>query len=454
MTQPYHLSIQDAAEQIRTHKLSVTEWVSSCLARIAEIDPILKAWVYLDPQKAREQASLIDQALSSSIPAQQQLWGAPIGIKDIFNTTDMPTCMGSPLWAGFTPGNDARIVFYLRENLGIILGKTSTAEFAVHALSETLNPYDFSKTPGTSSSGSAVAVATGMCPAALGSQTAGSIIRPASFCGIYGYKPSFGLIPRTGTLKTTDTLDTIGFFARCVKDLEILLDVLRVHGSNYPYIYSRMDQNPHHRSEGQPWKIGLVTTRTSEFAEDYAQKEFTDWVNKLSRMPNLSIEPITLDGKFDSAHDIHAVIYEKTLAYYFKEEFKQNQLISEILRNMIQRGNRLALTDYLHALNQQKELASNLDSHLSEFDILITLSTAGAAPDRKVLEKEDSCLLWTLCGVPAMSIPLFKSPAALPFGLQIVARRYNDGLLFDFAKHLLKAGLISDSTVFSPQRLT
>ena len=147
-----------------------------------------------------------------SFPAKfLPLNGIPFGIKDIFNTQVMPTTMGSPIWAGFVAGNNARSVDSILRKGALSFGKTITAEFAVHALNATLNPYDVSKTPGTSSSGSAVAVALGIVPFALGTQTAGSIIRPASFCGVWGFKPSFGLIPRTGVLKTTDSLDTVGF---------------------------------------------------------------------------------------------------------------------------------------------------------------------------------------------------------------------------------------------------
>ena len=180
--------------------------------------------------------------------------------------------MGSELWCDFKPGNDARVVYYLKNSGGIIAGKTVTAEFAVHELNETLNPHNVELTPGTSSSGSAVAVALGMVPVAIGSQTAGSIIRPASFCGVYGFKPSFGLIPRTGSLKTTDTLDSIGFFVSHPSDILLVLETIRVHGPNYPLSYRAFkDLSRQNKPRNRPWKVALAKTHTWSHATDYAK---------------------------------------------------------------------------------------------------------------------------------------------------------------------------------------
>src|SRR3990167_8157472 len=184
----------------------------------------------------------------------------PVGVKDIYNTADFPTQMGSPLWKDFTPGNDARAVYHLKRQGANIVGKTVTAEFAVHALDKTLNPYDATRTPGTSSSGSAVAVSMGMVPAATGTQTAGSIVRPASFCGVYGCKPSFGTIPRTGMLKTTDSLDQIGFFTVHAEDLRRLFDSMRVKGENYPISNAALADESRQKSKGDKWRVGFART--------------------------------------------------------------------------------------------------------------------------------------------------------------------------------------------------
>ncbi len=438
------LTITEAHAAILGGGLTVRRWVQSCMDVIQRIDGKLKAWVYLNTEQTLRYADELDQKLANGA-MPQLLYGAPIGIKDIYNTKNMPTCMGSPIWAGFTPGNDARTVFYVRQAGAVVLGKTATAEFAVHALSETLNPYDFRKTPGTSSSGSAVAVATGMAPIALGTQTAGSVIRPASFCGIYGFKPSFGLIPRTGMLKTTDTLDTVGFFARSPEDLELLFRVLHVKGKDYPLSDAALNDASRQNVNGRPWKVAFVKTRTWDLAEPYAREAMEKFIGQLQEHPGVQVTAENLRGDFDQAHAIHAVIYEKTLAYYFKEEYKKQTLISEILYEMIQRGNEFTLPNYLDALERQKELAQKLESFFNNYDIILTLSTAGQAPDREVMETEDSCLVWTLCGQPVIGIPQFKSPEGLPFGFQAVSRRYNDYLLLKFVKQLRDWGIISNA---------
>ena len=245
--EPWSLSAGEGTRRIRSRELSAVEWARSCAERVEELESGVGAWAYFDREKVLAQARCLDKKIAHG-QTLGELCGVPIGIKDTFNTQDMPTSMGSPIWEGFRPGNDARVVFYLRQADGVIAGKTVTAEFAVHAPGKTVNPHAPGYSPGTSSSGSAAAVAAHMVPLALGTQSAGSIIRPASYCGVYGFKPSFGLVPRTGILKTTDTLDTVGVFARVPEDLNLLFEVIRVHGENFPVSHALlMDpacQNP------------------------------------------------------------------------------------------------------------------------------------------------------------------------------------------------------------------
>jgi Asp-tRNA(Asn)/Glu-tRNA(Gln) amidotransferase A subunit family amidase len=224
---PYEMTAVDAATALGKGQMSVRELVDSCLARIEELEPRIGAWACTDPDLARSRADELDARKKVGSGGAGPLFGLPIGVKDVFNTARFPTAMGSPIWNGFTPGNDARVVSDLELADAVIMGKTVTAEFAVHYPGKTVNPYDYERSPGTSSSGSAAAVACQMVPLALGTQTAGSTIRPASFTGIYGYKPTFGLIPRTGILKTLDTLDHVTFFARCSADLRLVMDATR-----------------------------------------------------------------------------------------------------------------------------------------------------------------------------------------------------------------------------------
>jgi len=346
-----------------------------------------------------------------------------------------------------SPGNDARVVDSLRLAGGLIPGKTVTAEFAVHTLNETLNPHNIECTPGTSSSGSAVAIALGTSQAALGSQTAGSIVRPASFCGVYGFKPSFGFIPRTGMLKTTDSLDTVGFFVRNIRDIETVFDVVRVRGYDYPISHAAInDHNRQNKPKDRPWRVALAATQTWGYAEPYAKEALINWADKLSGMPDIEVATQDLPDIMKTADKVHSTIYDRTLAYYFREESKRSELVSPIMSEIIERGKEITVKQYQQALKEQEVLSREMDAFYSDYDIVISLSTAGSAPKREELEKPDPALSFSMTHLSVLSVPVFLSPSGMPFGAQIVARRYNDRLLFRFVEYLLDLGLIPEGT--------
>jgi Asp-tRNA(Asn)/Glu-tRNA(Gln) amidotransferase A subunit family amidase len=360
------LSIRRTLDAYRAGSLSPVDVAQSCIEAVAHLDQRLHAWACFEPERALAQARAAAQRIATS-GIRGRLEGVPVGVKDIFNTADFPTEMGSRLWKGYSPGNDARAVFSLRQAGAIIPGKTATAEFAVHALGDTVNPHDAARTPGTSSSGSAVAVAVGIVPVALGTQTGGSIVRPASYCGVYGFKPSFGLIPRTGMLKTTDSLDTVGFLARHLEDLEPMLDVLRVHGRNYPISDAALrDEARQSAPRGRPWKIAMTRTHTWEVAQPYAKDALVEWCLRLASLPQVEVEDVTLPSQLERAHEVHTTIYDKTLAYYFAEEFKQPDLMSRVMREVVVRGSAIDKGRYLDALASQSEMASAMDRLLGE----------------------------------------------------------------------------------------
>jgi Asp-tRNA(Asn)/Glu-tRNA(Gln) amidotransferase A subunit family amidase len=443
-------SVGQLQEKMLEGSLTPSDIANECIERVRATDPEYHAWTCFDSEKLLEAASHLEKRLTRNrflLPLE----GMPVGVKDVFNTADFPTEMGSPIWWGFTPGNDARVVYYLRNAGAVIPGKTVTAEFAVHALNESLNPHDVRVTPGTSSSGSAVAVALGMVPAALGTQTGASIIRPASFCGVYGYKPSFGLLPRTGSLKTTDSLDTIGFFVSHPSDLRRFFEVLRVRGRNFPISDAALsDRERQTRSAGRPWKIGLVKTHTWRHAADYAQRSLLELASALDRRSDIEVSEVELPPEFNESHQIHATIYEKSLAYYFEQEAKNVSEISPIMQNMIQAGSLIANDDYLRALERQEALIRLADDTFREFDVCVSLSTAGSAPLRDKVESPDPSLMWTLAHVPTVSVPIFRSPEGLPFGLQVLGRKYNDFLLLQFLEWLLSEELIPASPTRAP----
>lgn len=438
----FKVSIKEIISEYKTGKITPLDVAEFCINQYDHYESDFQAWVCFSKDTITKCAVDANNQLNND-GIIRPLVGIPIGVKDIFNTVDFPTQMGSPIWENFTPGNDARAVFYLKFAGAIIPGKTVTAEFAVHTLGKTYNPHDITRTPGTSSSGSAVAVATGMVPAAIGTQTAGSIVRPASFCGIYGCKPSFGLIPRTGMLKTTDSLDSIGFFTLHFEDLEYIFDILRVHGTNYPISNAALnDKNRQNKPSNRPWRVAFVKTHTWKYAPEYAQHALFDWSDKLSAVADISVKEVSIPSVMDETHTVHSIIYDKTLSYYFKEEFKKDTLVSPIMKDLILHGNIISLDEYRAALIRQEEMASSMDDFFKNFDILISLSTAGEAPLRNDAEKPDSGLMWTMTYLPVINAPVFISPNGLPFGVQIVARRYNDKLLFRFCNYLRQMELI------------
>jgi len=436
----YTLSANEAIFLIKQKKISVNELINSFLERIEKLNPTFHAWVHVTPEMSINVAKNLDSKHSEGIDISP-LYGIPIGIKDVFNTKDFPNEMGSPIWKGFTPGNDSRVISYLRMANAIILGKTETAEFAVHALGKSKNPHDSSISPGTSSSGSAVAVATQMVPIALGTQTGGSIIRPASYCGIYGFKPSFGLIPRTGVLKTTDSLDHIGYFANDPSDLELLFDIIRVKGRDYPISEAALSDDNRQSVINRKWRIKFVKSPVWDCAEDYAQSSIIEFVKKLSKENDFDVDEFILPEDFIAAHKTHSIIYTKSLTYYFKEELKNKSLVSDIFYEFASQEKNITSQEYDKAIEHQVSLRNLLDESFKQFDIIISLSTSGHAPLRDEQETDDPSLIWTMCGIPTINIPAFITPSGLPLGVQISARRFNDKLLLKFLNLLAQKGL-------------
>ena len=435
-------SIPELIQDIETDSISFGDMADSTALAIEDKEVDTLAWVCFDLDKLKLEA---DQAFAKykSRGSMLAIEGIPFGVKDIFNTSFFPTQMGSPIWKNFTPGNNARVVDSLLLAGGLVAGKTVTAEFAVHALNETRNPHDLSKTPGTSSSGSAAAVATGMVPFALASQTAGSIIRPASFCGVWGMKPSFGMIPRTGVLKTTDSLDTIGFVAAHAKSLRTILDHTRVRGPDYPFVYKNVDaRGAYPKSDRSPWRVGFVKTHVWHHARSYAQQAIEGLANRIGSENGFEVEEIDWSDELHAAHEAHSTIYAKSLAYYFQNEAKMSSQISPIMSEMIAAGETISLATFSAALRQQESICATLDRLLAPYDFVLSLGTSSSAPPRGVEELPDPSLIWTMGHVPSIAAPMFRCPDGLPFGAQFISRRWNDYLLLQGIEKLVDLGMV------------
>ncbi len=437
-------SIAEIQQKIKKEELTFTQLENECIELSQKYEKY-KMWKSFSPIQLHDSYAEQKRANSvvKTIRGGESVYGIPFGVKDIINTIDYPTQMGSVIWEGFEAGNDARIIHNIKYNGGVIAGKTVTAEFAVHALNETLNPYDVSKTPGTSSSGSAVAVALGVVPVALATQTAASIMRPASFCGVYGFKPSFGLVPRTGVLKTTDSLDTIGFMTSHVKNIRDIFEIITVKGPDYPFVYEAQ-KNCDRRTHGdRKWKIAFIKTYTWEEAEAYVKDSIQDFVEKLQQDNNIIIEELNVDHIIGQAHNIHSIIYDKSLSYYFEKEHHDREHVSDIMNQLIEHGETIESGIFFDALSEQEIMCGKMDLLMQNYDAIISMSTSSVAPDRGDIEVDDPSLIWNLCHLASVNIPEFyENETGLPFGIQISVRRFNDYLLLELLDYLADNGFI------------
>jgi Asp-tRNA(Asn)/Glu-tRNA(Gln) amidotransferase A subunit family amidase len=430
------LSLTEAAADIRQGRVSAVELVEACLARIDEVDDKVQAWTFLDREHARRQAEAADLHRKHG-RALGPLHGVPIGIKDILDTSDMPTELGSPLWAGRTPRHDAAVVARLRQAGAVIMGKTVTTEYATRHPGKTTNPHDAGRTPGGSSSGSAAAVAAHMVPGAVGSQTGGSVIRPAAFCGVVGFKPTHGLIPRSGMLQLSRTLDHVGVFARTVEDVARLAEPLAGFDEEDP------DTRPVARppltavaaSEPPlPPRLAFVRSPAWEHAEPVTREAFAELVETLGE----SVAEVELGASFARALDMHRTISEVEIAHNLRRDYeKGGDRFSAGLRERIERGRGHAAVDYVAAVAGIPALNAALDPVFDEFDAIVTPAAPGEAP-RGLHSTGDPvfCALWTYLGTPAVTLPLLTSPGGMPLGVQLVGRRDGDARLLRTARWL------------------
>lgn len=412
-------------------------YYSRYLARYKELDSMYGFTEYLDEDYIFQQ--LEDQYANINRP----LFGIPFGVKDVFNTKVLPTAMGSELWKNFKPGNNSRVVDEIYDSGGVLFAKTTTAEFAVHFISpkKTLNPYGVDRITGTSSSGSAVAVSCGALPIALGTQTAGSIIRPASFCGVNGFKPSFGAIDRTGVLKTNDTFDTIGLLGSDLGGIRKAFHNIITKGKDYPYssnYYSFLTSYKSRIKDGvRDLRIGVVSDAFHNYVnyDDYVKTDFSELLAVLAKDLNL----VSLKGVdfINEIHPLHEAMYSKSLSYYFQEEMKRHEYVSDVMTDMIRRGEKVTVEEYVTAAKRQPVLRAQFDAVFKDYDFLITPATGSVAPLLGEWEIPDTCLIWTFLGYPTVTLPLFfNTELGLPFGLQLVAKKFDDFSLLDFAGHI------------------
>jgi len=434
---PASLAATEAARKIREGLLTSEELVAACLERIRAAEPSVQAWAFLDEEHALEQARAADERKRSGEPIGP-LHGVPVGLKDIIDTADMPTENGTVLHKGRTPRSDAAVVASLRAAGAVILGKTVTTECAYFSPGKTRNPHNPEHIPGGSSSGSAAAVAAAMVPLALGSQTAGSTIRPGSFCGVYAFKPTHGLIPRTGILQLSRTLDHVGLFARSIEDVALLMEQLIGYDEGDP------DTRPRARlpfqqisSEAPPLEpmLAFVKTPHWERADADTKEAFSELLETLGdRAEELELFPSAAE-----AWDWHKTIMQAEMAANFEREWQTGRdKLSPQLRALMEKGREVRAVDYQRALRRIPRLVESFDELFMErYDAILTPAALGTAPKGLGATGDPVfCSLWTLLGMPAVSLPLMQGANGLPLGVQLVGRRNFDARLLRTARWL------------------
>jgi len=416
---PSGLSVVAAREAIRTGALSPVALVEACLARIRALDPTLQAWIHVDEAGARAQGAL-REAEAKAGTLRGPLHGIPVGIKDIFDVAGMPTTAGAREWAHTRPVKDATSVQLLRERGAIVLGKTHTTQFAFRDPAPTRNPWNVEHTPGGSSSGSAVAVAARMAPLALGSQTVGSVLRPAAYCGIVGYKPPHGRIPTDGVVPLAWSLDHVGVFARSVADLRLALEAYGIqHGVGIAV----------HR----PARLAIAPELVARAEPDVAAS--VQAVARAFAAAGASVDEVKLPPSFAEIHAAGQMILEGEAAAYHEPHFARHAAeYGEGIRGLVQTGLTRSAAAYVRADRARRRFRDDAARALIAYDAVIS-PTAPALPPRGLAWTGDAslCAPWSFAGFPAVTLPTGVASVGLPNAVQLVAVPERGEILLYFA---------------------
>jgi Asp-tRNA(Asn)/Glu-tRNA(Gln) amidotransferase A subunit family amidase len=417
--EPWQLTAAVAAAKLREGRLTAEALTRSCLARIAEREAVVKAWTFLDPQLAIASAREVDKAHTMGA-----LHGLPVGVKDMIETADMPTTYNSPIYQGLRQGRDAACVGVARGEGAVILGKTDTVEFAAagrRAL--TRNPHDLARTPGGSSSGSAAAVADGMVPLAFGTQTGGSIIRPASFCGIYAMKPTHGVVNTEGAKRYSHTLDTIGWYGRAPEDLRLVAEAFRLFDLDRPL------------GKGlRELRIGLCQGPNWHLASPDSQAAL-ELAGRRLEVAGAAVETLALPQPFEGITEAQRVVLlgEGRGAFLHEYVMAHGKLHADF-RDRVENYAEIGGAQLAGAYDLAADCRKLFDALFPRFDAVLTPAAAGEAP----LGRQDTGnpvfnSMWTLLHVPCIAIPAARGRHGMPVGVQIVGPRFGDAALLEVA---------------------
>ena len=437
MTDIFSLSLEELAKKIKDAQLTSVEVCEKYIERIDKFEKDVKAWAHFDKKVLLEKATEADDHRRSGKPVGS-LHGVPIAVKDIVGTVDMPTECGTVIRKGKSYSQNAEIIDLLHASGAIVMGKTATSELAYLGPPATTNPHDKDRTPGGSSSGSAASVASFMAPASIGSQTGGSVIRPASYCGVVGYKPSYGLISRNGVLRTSYSLDQIGMFGRKVEDVAMLAKVLIKKDKYDPATIHYSTENILTETKKGPifepkfifyktdhWKI---IDKKSREAFEYFIKSFKN------------IEVFDEPSYFKDIHKYHQIIHETDLANNFGVYYKKyKSKLSKYMQTAIAKGNKYSAKEYAEAIDFRKQSYESYQEVFEDYHGVLTPSSPGVAPKGlKSTGTAEFNKVWSYLGTPCISLPLLEGENNLPLGVQLVGNRYDDHRFLGVARWLEK----------------
>ena len=415
-----NLTGSEAAELIKKKTISSVELTEACLNRITERNPEVGAFRFFDPEYSLAQASAADNE-----PIKSKLHGVPFGVKDVIDTVDFPTERGTPIHKGRRPTTDATCVKLMREAGAVLMGKVVTTEYAMFTPNETRNPHNTDFTAGGSSSGTGASVADKMVPIAFGNQTAGSLIRPAAFCGVYGLKPTHGTTDGAGILALQPYFDTLGYMARSVEDLRRFYSVI-----------TQQSQTKIWPIKKKP-KIGVCETHQWEFAETES-RDILHQSAKQFEQRGIDVEMIRLPDHYSNLVELHRLILYHGISRSLAADYKNKiELMSKGLRDVIEEGRSHSNENYQSARKEAEALRQNVNDMFGHLDALICPSTPGEPPLGTYTGSPIFQVTWTLLGVPCINLPCGTGPNGLPVGVQLIGRRFDDANLLSLAEQLM-----------------
>ena len=422
----FSLTANKLVEKLKEGEISSVEVCKQYIDRIKEFEKDVKAWAHFDKKELLEKAEEADQYRKSGKPLGS-LHGLPVAVKDIIGTLDMPTECGTVIRKKMTGSQEAEVVNLLKIAGAIVMGKTETTELAYFHPGKTANPHDYSRTPGGSSSGSAAAVASHMAPLSIGSQTNGSVIRPASYCGVVGYKPSYGLISRSGVLKQSDKLDHIGVFGKSVEDVALLTKVLiKKDQHDSSTIHYAADEMLKVCKKGPPYEPKFIFYKTKSWKkiDKESQKSFELFIEAFSK----NIEVFDTPSYFDEIPKYHKIIHETDMANNFQFYYKKSKKkLSKEMISAIERGMKYSAKEYAEAIDFMKQSYKSYQEVFEDYHGVLTPCTTGVADKGlKSTGSPEFCTVWTYMGLPSISLPLLTGTNNLPLGIQLIGDKLDD----------------------------